>query len=76
MPADKSTDQLKLFVWDKVLEDYSAGLAFALATSVTQARELILAAAGPFERDRLVDELRREPQIITSPKAFIQPGGA
>ena len=37
---------MKLFVWDEFAPDYSDGLAFAIAESETQARELIVDKHG------------------------------
>lgn len=33
---------LKLYVWESVLDDYISGLAFALAKSPQEAKELII----------------------------------
>jgi acyl-CoA reductase-like NAD-dependent aldehyde dehydrogenase len=63
---------MKLFVWHGVLEDYTGGVAFAMADDVDQARQ---AAAEAFSkcreysdpekaRARMLHELRGEPNEV------------
>jgi len=63
--------KLKLYVWEDVLEDYTPGIMFALATSVDEARILLLGKC-PYLPDR---ELRIEPRCVEKPEAFIVWGG-
>lgn len=71
MPASKPV--LKLFVWHDVLRDYGAGIAFALATSVREARELVCADLDP----EFGEEIRTTmPRIYTKPAGFRRWGSA
>jgi len=63
--------KLKLYVWEDVLEDYTPGIMFALATSVDEARILLLRKCS-FLPDR---ELRIAPRCVEKPEAFIVWGG-
>lgn len=62
---------LKLYVWEKVLVDYTDGVMFALASSAEEARAKVL------ERCRYVpaDDLAKEPQVFDSPAGFAVWGG-
>jgi len=63
---------LKLYVWEGVLTDWTSGIVVALAESVEQARELIR------EKDPVAmhtGELDLEPEVIESPAAFVVWGG-
>jgi hypothetical protein len=51
---------LKLYVWTDVLCDYTCGVAFALASSVEEARQLVTDSLG-YERG----DFEREPDVIT-----------
>ena len=62
---------LKLFVWEDVLKDYTAGVIFALAENVDEARELVLATHGEY----VASETGKEPQVFDSPVAFASWGG-
>lgn len=66
----KSKKPLKLFVWEGVLKDYTAGAAWALARDAEHARKLIAEAMGRFESDLAI-----EPEIVTRPKGFYVYGG-
>lgn len=64
---------LRLFVWTDVLTNYSGGVMFALAHTVEEAQQVI-------KRDRKdwvdVHEIyENPPEIVTSPKGFLFPGG-
>lgn len=63
--------QLKLFVWENVLRDYTSGVIFALAEDVDSARKLICAVHG----EVVASETVKEPQVFDSPVAFAQWGG-
>ena len=51
---------LKLYVWTNVLCDYTCGVAFALASSVEEARQLVSESLG-YE----VADFDRDPDVIT-----------
>lgn len=63
--------KLKLYVWEDVLTDYTSGVMFALATSVDEARNLILKKWDYVPRD----DLAREPRCIEAPEGFAVWGG-
>lgn len=57
---------LKLYVWENVLTDYTDGVMFALATSPEQARELLLKNCSYIPDC----DLNKEPKIVTEPFAL------
>ena len=69
---------LKLFIWEDVLTDHTSGIAFALAESVEEAREIIFAKkmeesgyiGTTFETD-----LASEPKVINNKEGFYIWGG-
>lgn len=63
--------KLKLYVWEGVLVDYDAGIMCALATSVDQARELLLAECSFLPQG----DLAKEPSVHDTPVAFLCWGG-
>lgn len=58
---------LKLYVWQNVLRDYTAGMAVALAHDADEARRLILAEIG---HDFFADEFASDPIEVDTPAAF------
>lgn len=78
---------LKLFVWENVLRDYTAGIAFALAHDADEARRLIVAQEyRPGEaRDQILSGARSiydeelqpsiAPELKAEPKVFDAPVG-
>jgi hypothetical protein len=65
---------LKLYVWDHVLSDYTDGIMFSLATSVEEAKDLILSEIRG-GCDGLLDQAqhdldRHEPTIYESRSGF------
>ena len=52
--------KLNLYVWEGILTDYTDGIAFAVAKSVEEARELIIA-----DDEMTKNYLNDEPIIIT-----------
>lgn len=62
--------QLKLFVW-RTLGQSTAGVIFALARNVSEAKKLIRAKDATIT-DR---NLELKPQVINSPTAFVVWGG-
>lgn len=69
---------LKLYVWEDVLEDWSAGVMFALAQDADHARELIRLRAGNGigPHSHLHVDLAREPRVIEQPEGFVVWGGS
>ncbi len=80
--------KLKLYYWNKVLQDYSYGCAFVLAESVEEAREMVVKKYaknnpgwvdddwGPYVC--LLEEIKAEPKVYdtNTKKAFYCEGGA
>ncbi len=80
------SDQLKLYVWEGVLFDINpSGVMFALASSIEEARDIILKKAdesGAVQRqdsdayhDPVWRDLQDEPQVFNIPVGFIVWGG-
>lgn len=72
--ATKRTPKpLTLYVWEDVLIDYTSGIAFALASSVAAARELI----SPGYESRLgnVSRILLDTDLDAKPKAYRKPIG-
>jgi len=65
-------NDMKLYVWQDVLYEYEAGIMFALASSVEEARELL---ANKCPRIPAAD-LAKEPLVVTEPAAFRLWGGS
>jgi len=61
---------MKLFIWP-TLGQSTAGVIFALATNITEAKQLVRAKDATIT-DR---NLELQPQIITNPAAFVVWGG-
>lgn len=64
-------NDLKLYVWEGVLTDYSDGIMFALADSEANAREMILAKC-PYV---VPEDLAKTPKLVSNPEAFVVWGG-
>jgi len=62
---------LKLFVWENVLRDNTYGMMVALAHDVDEARRMLGEACDSI----FVEDLYREPEVVTGPKAFLVWGG-
>jgi hypothetical protein len=69
---------MRLYVWEDVLQDYTSGIAFALAESEEQARGLIWECLG-LELDACVEPGLHGPPThvldLGSPRAFALWGG-
>ena len=65
-------NNLKLFVWEKALCDYSDGIMFALAENVDKAKEYILELD---DYPKVREELEKQPKIYESPIAYVIWGG-
>ena len=72
---------LKLFVWEDVLSDYTSGVMFALAKDVEQARKVILDKYKKkygllhFEKT-LQRDFASQPRVIDKAEGFYIWGGA
>lgn len=65
-------NNLKLYVWEDVLTDYTSGIAFALAESIEQAREVIREKGLSEFR---MNELDGDPLVVEQPEGFYFYGG-
>lgn len=70
---------MKLYVWHGVLRDYTSGIIFAMATSVSAARRKAIAQGeSKHERDRIEQEIRnKEPKELSGLDAagYVYGGG-
>ncbi len=64
---------LKLYVWEDVLTDYTSGIMFAMAPDVDTARKIIIGKSGPLSS--VVRDLQNEPDEYTSECGFFLYGG-
>lgn len=78
-PPERETGEdvkkLKLFVWYGVRQDYTDGIAFALAENVEDAREQIRKISDDWEWKGYKGELMNEPKVYTKPFGFWMSGG-
>ncbi len=65
--------KLRLYVWEDVFSDHTPGIAFALATSAKEARNLI--AEDSCNPEDAKKELRGRPRVFSSAIGFAQGGG-
>ena len=78
MGKNTNTKELKLYVWEGVLTDYSSGVMFALAHSTKEAREVILKKetdSSGYVGTYLKNDLKGRPQIVSKPEGFTCWGG-
>jgi hypothetical protein len=77
---------LKLYVWEGVLADYTDGIAFALASNTKEARKKVLDSfneglpdwATPDTYKALLEaypEFKEKPKVYKNPVGFHLPGG-
>ncbi len=69
---------LKLFVWEDVLEDYTSGVMFALAENVEEARKVIMDKCekeDSYTSKTLQVDLASEPKVIDNSEGFYVWGG-
>lgn len=66
--------KLKLYVWEGVLTDYTSGIAFALAYSAKEARQLIIAQHG-YATGQLIEDLKARPSVYAKPFGLSMYGG-
>ena len=64
-------NNLKLFVWEGVLTDWSSGIMFALATDVEAARAEVLKVCNYVPEE----DLAQEPTVYEVPIGFAVWGG-
>jgi len=62
--------KLKLFVWENIFHDYTAGMACALAPDPEKARKLVAKKMGYLNGD-----LAAEPRVIDRAEGFYVYGG-
>jgi len=65
--------KLKLFVWRGVLTDYTSGIAFALAETEQEAREMLLKKEDALSMDS--DFNGKKPEVYEDKKCFTLWGG-
>lgn len=70
---------MHLYVWTDVLSNWGEGIAFALASSPEEARELVINSvcgegAHPDTRAEYTAEFAKEPEEYSEPVAFHQYG--
>jgi len=63
--------ELKLFVWENILVNYTDGIMVALAPDVETARKLLLKRCEWLDKS----DLYREPNVYTEQVAFVVWGG-
>lgn len=69
----------RLYVWHDVLEDYTAGVIFAIARSIEEARQTVITNAlqdSDYAVKRLEEEMTTEPEIYDGPVGFFLYGGS
>lgn len=67
---------MQLYVWHHVLGDYTDGIVFALASSVEDARRVVLSPIqDDWERESVEDAIADEPSVYDSPVGFFVRGG-
>jgi hypothetical protein len=66
----------RLYVWTDILCDYTCGVAFALASSVEEARQVILDRAEQgWQRDYYADAIKGDPDVYDTPFGYVVSGG-
>ena len=68
-------NNLKLYVWENVLTDWTDGIMFALAANEDEARELIINSVNEGARGAIEKDLRKHPLKVSKPKGFVVYGG-
>jgi len=67
--------KLKLFVWEGIRRDYTAGIGFAMAYDIEQARQKIKEQSDDWEWKAYKGELMDEPKVYYNPFGTWIPGG-
>lgn len=68
------SDELKVYVWEDVLRDYSSGMVVIIAHNLDEAREVFL-KKYPDEQYILNDFFGSPHEVVTEPDAFYVYGG-
>lgn len=71
-------NELKLYVWECVLTDYTSGIAFALAKSVEEARQAIYDKSEKedgYVSSTLKSDIAGEPIVCETTEGFYVWGG-
>ena len=63
--------KLKVFLWTGVLTDYTDGVMFAVATTVEEARSMLVEKLG-----YVPNRIEQDSQVITDKFAFTLQGGS
>jgi hypothetical protein len=66
-------NKLKLFVWYGVLTDYTSGIAFAIAETEQEAREMLIKKEDALSRDE--DFNGKKPEVFEDKECFTLWGG-
>lgn len=64
--------ELKLYVWEDVLRDYTAGMVCILAHSLEEAKEVAEKKFEPYEVEKFFGKPHK---IVTEPDGFLVWGG-
>ena len=75
MTSRKKRGALKLYIWKNIRRDYTAGIGFALAESLEEARNEIKRISEPWEWDAYKGELMDDPEVYEVPTGFWMSGG-
>jgi len=67
--------KLKLFVWENIRRDYTAGIGFAMAHDIDEARQMIKEQSQDWEWEAYKGELMDEPKIYDKPYGTWISGG-
>jgi len=67
--------KLKLFVWENIRRDYTAGIGFAMAHNIEEARQKIKEQSEDWEWEAYKGELMDEPKIYDKPYGTWISGG-
>jgi hypothetical protein len=68
---------LKLFVWEDVLENYTSGIMFALAESIDDAKDTIIKQyplMGERSLRMVKEDLEKEPEVYEDKIGFVHFG--
>ena len=78
----ETPSNLKLFVWENVLREYTTGIVFAYAKNVNHARDLVAQQQGyttwneVYKKGRLYRDVSQEPDVYETPVGFAVWGGS
>ena len=67
--------KLKLFIWHEIRCDYTCGIAFALAHTVEEAREVIKNNSKDWEWESYKEELDNQYEVYDEPYGYWISGG-